>query len=86
MIYAPRENLNPGINSSVVTQPPTRFLRSRTHTFHPARARYNDVIRPLCPAPMIMASHLPIFKYNLAVVFKFTHLLVSGLGKHPRAE
>ena len=71
MIYAPRENLNPGINSSVVTQPPTRFLRSRTHTFQPARARYNDVIRPLCPAPIMMASHLPIFKYSSVFAIKF---------------
>ena len=55
------EHRNPGAISSVLAQPPTRSLRSRTVTFSPERARIVAVTRPLTPPPMTRTSEAMTF-------------------------
>ena len=54
--YDARENLNPGIISSVTAAPPTMCRRSSTVTSRPCLARYAADTRPLWPPPMTMTS------------------------------
>src|ERR1035438_4937350 len=58
--YAHGLTTNPGSANgcSIVHAPPRRSRASRTSTLRPARARYAAAVRPLCPAPTTIASHV----------------------------
>ncbi len=60
-VYEATEFEKPGANSSVLAAPPTTELFSSTMTDSPARARYEAVVSPLWPPPIIATSNFAWF-------------------------
>ena len=66
------ETLYPSVNSLVTAAPPIWSFASKTKTFFPAFASKAEQARPLCPAPITIASYLSIIAKILRYgIFQF---------------